>query len=93
MIWPKVMAFSLPSISDDGIWRSSMIPHKPYPNQKLSNTMLQVFESIRAMRAEYVQLIPRTVVINSVQVDRLTLLVKELGGVVCGVNLSRRLMA
>lgn len=53
-IWPKLMAFSSPFISVDGIWRSSIMPNRLYTNQKISNIRLQVRELIKAISARYV---------------------------------------
>lgn len=57
MIWPKVIAFSLPFICDGGILRSSIIPHKPYANQKISIITPNVFETMSADNRKYIRLI------------------------------------
>ena len=56
-IWPKLMEFSLPFISDDGTSRSPLMVHILRANQAIPNARMQVRELMSAIRAKYIELI------------------------------------
>ena len=93
VIWPKLMAFSLPFISEDGMSRSPMIPHRLYANQKIFSARLQMFEPMSAISAKYTQPIVLTNMISSTQPNRFMLCSKEVGGVMCDIFSFRFSMA